>query len=425
MDRIRAMADVTGLFVAPSFAIQGDVIMGLNSLPTLSTVWPYALAGLWVALGLVSFFPAAHGVMWKLRVGTTEYGHIFALLPLLTLIPVRHSMGAMVLCLMASLMLISSLPRAMSVGSDLPEQLSMAFPNAPPPRSAVGAPALSAPFTLGALFGLASPDVEIETLALAGGDGEMLPVDLYTRSETPSPRPLVVIVHGGSWNSGDRTQLPSLNRYLAARGYAVAAISYRFAPEHIYPAPLEDVLAQVEGLWARADALKIDPAQTVLIGRSSGAHLALLAGYRLGRDRVRGVVGYYPPTDLAWSWNNPSNPWVLDTPKVLTELIGGPLEGHEARYGEASPLQHVAANNPPTLVIHGLGDELVFPEQSRRLEAALRAVSVPSFALLLPWATHGCEANLAGPSGQLSTYAIERFLVYALSREGKRPRRGR
>ena len=40
---------------------------------------------------------------------------------------------------------------------------------------------------------------------------------------------------------------------------------------------------------------------------------------------------------------------------------------------------------------------------------------MPSFALLLPWATHGCEANLAGPSGQLSTYAIERFLAFALA----------
>ena len=109
---------------------------------------------------------------------------------------------------------------------------------------------------------------------------------------------------------------------------------------------------------------------------------------------------------------------MLDTPKVLTEFLGGPLDGHEATYRKASPLEHVAANSPPTLVIHGLSDELVYPEHSRRLEAALRAVSVPGFALLLPWATHGCEANLAGPSGQLSTYAIERFLAFALAPSG-------
>ena len=392
--------------------------MGLNGLPSLHTVWPIALAGLWFALSLVSFFPAPHAVIWKMRVATTEYGHIFALLPLLTLIPVRHSMVAVALCVLASLLLLSTLPRAALISSDLPAQLSEAFPNAPESRSAAGAPALAAPFSFGALVGLANPGVEVKTLEIAGGDGEMLSVDLYTRPETPSPRPLVVIVHGGSGNSGDRTQLPSINRYLAARGYAVAAISYRLAPEHTYPAPFEDVVAQVEGLWARADALKIDPAQTVLIGRSSGAHLALLAGYHLGRDRVRGVVGYYPPADLVWSWHNPTNPWVLDTPKVLTEFLGGPLDGHEATYRKASPLEHVAANSPPTLVIHGLSDELVYPEHSRRLEAALRAVSVPGFALLLPWATHGCEANLAGPSGQLSTYAIERFLAFALAPSG-------
>ena len=109
---------------------------------------------------------------------------------------------------------------------------------------------------------------------------------------------------------------------------------------------------------------------------------------------------------------------MLDSPAVLGGLIGGPLQAQEARYREASPLGPVSPSSPPPLLIHGVADELVYVEQSRRLEAALREASVPSFALLLPWATHGCEANLAGPSGQLSTYAIERFMACALAPTG-------
>ena len=380
----------------------------------MDEVWPNGLAGLWLGVSLASYFPAPHGMVWKLRVATTEYGHFLAILPLLTLLLVSHSMSAVVVCLLASLLLLSTLPRATRFSLLLPARLRAAFPNAPPPRSAEGAPSLTAPFTLRSLFGLASPGVEVHTHEFAGGDGAALPVDLYIRKETSSPRPLVVIVHAGSWNSGDRTQLPALNRYLAARGFAVAALSYRLAPDHIYPAALEDILALIEGLRERAEALEIDPDQTTIIGRSSGAHLALLAAYHLGGNRIRGVVGYYPPTDMVWSWNHPMNPRVLDTPKVLGDFLGGTLQDQEERYRQASPIEHVSANCPPTLLIHGLTDELVCAQQSRRLEEALRTASVPHFALLLPWATHGCEANLPGPSGQLSTYAIERFLTYAL-----------
>lgn len=390
-------------------------------LPSLRTLWPVALAGAWFALSLASFFPAPHAALWKVRVATTEFGHFLVALPLLTLPLVRHSSAAVALCLLASVLLLSTLPQAAWTARALPAQLDAAFPDSPEPRGTSDAPALGAPFAWGSLLGLASPGVKVETLQVQGADGGPLPVDLYTRDSTPSPRPLVLVVHGGSWNSGDRTQLPALNRHLAARGYAVAAVSYRLAPEHVHPAALEDIVAVVEGLWGRADELNLDPAQTLLAGRSAGGHLALLAGYRLGRDRIRGVVAYYPPTDMVWSWNHPTNPRVLDTPAVLGDFLGGPLQAQPARYRDASPLEHVSAKSPPTLLIHGHSDELVFPKQSQRLDAALRAASVPSFALLLPWATHGCEANLAGPSGQLSTYAIERFLAFALAPDEDRP----
>ena len=59
-------------------------------------------------------------------------------------------------------------------------------------------------------------------------------------------------------------------------------------------------------------------------------------------------------------------------------------------------------------------DELVFVKQSERLDARLAAARRPHFFLQLPWATHGCDYNFNGPCGQLSTYAIERFLAVVM-----------
>jgi acetyl esterase/lipase len=67
------------------------------------------------------------------------------------------------------------------------------------------------------------------------------------------------------------------------------------------------------------------------------------------------------------------------------------------------------------LVIHGVRDELVWVVHSDRLSQRLSAAGRPYLYLRLPWATHGCDANFQGPSGQLSLYAIERFLAAVLS----------
>jgi acetyl esterase/lipase len=377
--------------------------------------WPLIVAGLWLTFGLLALVQVPHGALWKARVAATEYGYILALLPLLCLPFLRGSPSAVALSVIASLLLLSSLPRAASRASTLPAELTEAFPGGHLPASAHGAPALATPFSVSALFGLSSPGVEVESLRLEGATGVPQNVDLYRRSGSPKPHPLIVVIHGGSWRNGDQTQLPAINRYLAARGFAVAALTYRLAPAAPYPAAIDDVVAITERLWSDAERYQINPAKTVMLGRSAGGHLALLAAYKLGRGKIRGAIAYYPPTDLLWSWEHPTNPWVLDTPEVIGGFMGGPPEELDAAYREASPHLQLSRAAPPTLLIHGEGDELVFAEQSRFTKAKLDELAVPSFALLLPWATHGCDANLAGPSGQLSTFAIERFLAFALA----------
>ena len=83
-------------------------------------------------------------------------------------------------------------------------------------------------------------------------------------------------------------------------------------------------------------------------------------------------------------------------------------------YRNSSPLNFVSPTTVPTLLIHGSMDPLVSVRQSARLDSALTAARRPHLFIRMPWATHGCDYVFNGPCGQISTYAIERFLVAAM-----------
>ncbi len=101
---------------------------------------------------------------------------------------------------------------------------------------------------------------------------------------------------------------------------------------------------------------------------------------------------------------------MIDTRGILAAYLGGaPADAPDA-YHAASPIEFVGETTPPTLLIHGGKDELVFLENSTRLAERLAKAHRPYFVLQLPWASHACDANERGPSGQLSSYAVEHFV---------------
>jgi acetyl esterase/lipase len=241
----------------------------------------------------------------------------------------------------------------------------------------------------------------------------MLPLDLYARERAPDarPAPIVVLVHGGGWSSGSPEDWPQLARYLAAQGYLVAMPEYRLAPQHRFPAAVDDVRAAVDFLRGRATTWGGDADGVVLLGRSAGAHLALLVGYTSTLNAVRGVVSIYGPADLLFGWQNPGNARVYDGVGAIEAFLGGPPSAVPEAYSGSSAYDRVGAGTPPTLLIHGSKDELVWVEQSRRLARRLQEAGRPHLLVELPWATHGCDIPLAGPCGQVTLYTVERFLA--------------
>jgi acetyl esterase/lipase len=361
-----------------------------------------------VLLFLCSFlvwFSAPTATLWVVAIIITEWGHFFAL-GLLVGGAIAWRLGnrwTAALALMAALNRSSPLLRAVSIAGTLPTRCTSAFGESPSSRMPLKLREL--------LFGVATSGVGVTELVYAHDGSKSLQLDLYQARDVTQPQPLVILIHGGSWNGGNRRQLPAICRYLARRGYAVAAISYRLAPRHPFPAARDDVFRAIDFLKRHAVEARVDASRIVLIGRSAGAQLALSAAYASREPAIRGVASLYGPSDLVLGYEHPSRPWVLDSKTVLEKYLGGSPAEQPERYAAASPINFVSTTTPPTLLIHGSLDPIVWPEQSEVLAARLREFARPHLLLGLPWATHGCDATLNGPSGQLSLYAIERFLA--------------
>lgn len=152
-----------------------------------------------------------------------------------------------------------------------------------------------------ALEGPRFKDVISEDLAIdtTGGD---LHATLYTPSHLSTPAPLLVFFHGGGWVIGSRTSYDSLVSFLAHHAQVeIMSVEYRLAPEHPFPAALDDALAAFEHAHRQADALGVDRARIAVGGDSAGAHLsAVLAQLAARREgpRPSHQFLFYPATDF-------------------------------------------------------------------------------------------------------------------------------
>lgn len=215
---------------------------------------------------------------------------------------------------------------------------------------------------------------------------QRLAVDVYEPAgDAPhSGRPAVLMVHGGGWAAGDRSELRDLARFAAREGVVALSMDYRLTSQagvH-WPMPAEDVAAVLAWTRAHADALGIDPRRIALLGGSAGGHLAAW----IARDPDPAKR----PARLIVLWG----PWDLramspDAPAWVPGSVAALLAGQPA--GDASPLAHLVRGMPPTLIVHGTADPLVPIDQSRRACAALQALCNACTLLELPGQGHAPE----------------------------------
>lgn len=209
-------------------------------------------------------------------------------------------------------------------------------------------------------------DLEVEIgLQYARG----LALDLY-RPEGTGPFPAVVTVHGGGWDARDRSDMERVANKLARRGYLVANIQYRLAPEHLYPAAVDDVRDAVRWLRANARELRVDPQRIAGWGYSAGAHLVALAATRTDDPNaaLQAVVAGGLPARFS---HYPASP-------IITRFIGRGFEDARAAWIEASPADQAGPGTAPMFLYHGTWDRLVLIDDALAMKAALDQAGVPA-----------------------------------------------
>jgi acetyl esterase/lipase len=147
------------------------------------------------------------------------------------------------------------------------------------------------------------PMARIEEIGIPGPAGEIGARLYVALSAPPPPQPLLVYYHGGGWVIGDLETHDGVCRFLAEHsGCRVLSVDYRLAPEHPFPAPIEDAVAAFAWAAEHVDNLGVDPARIAVGGDSAGANLSAavcLQARDAGGPRPAMQLLLYPPTDAA------------------------------------------------------------------------------------------------------------------------------
>lgn len=192
-----------------------------------------------------------------------------------------------------------------------------------------------------------------------------LSLDVYPARNATGPAPIVVFFYGGSWQGGRREYYRFVGEALSARGVVVVIPDYRKAPRFVFPAFMHDAASATAWTLDHARELGGDPARVHVMGHSAGGHIAALLGTDaryLARRNVRtgqlaGVIGLAGPYDFL----------------PITDPSIKQVFGAEKDWPQSQPVNFVDGDEPPFLLIHGGSDRRVWPMNSERLAARLRA----------------------------------------------------
>jgi acetyl esterase/lipase len=219
-------------------------------------------------------------------------------------------------------------------------------------------------------------------------------MDIYMPPKTTTPTPVIINIHGGGWNHGVKESQTGYNTFFKM-GYAVVNIEYRLTGQATAPAAVEDTRCALIYIIKNAKDLNIDVNKIVIMGGSSGGHLALMGGL-LGNDhrfdgncpgveniKVAAIIDKYGITDV-WDWAYGPN----ITSKSAKNWLGDKAKD-EAFAKSVSPMTYVTKNSPPTFIVHGDADPTVPYQQSVALHKKFEEAGVKVQFMTVEGGQHG------------------------------------
>jgi acetyl esterase/lipase len=223
------------------------------------------------------------------------------------------------------------------------------------------------------------------TAGIAYGADSRQRLDVYVPDGTTgAPLPVIVFIHGGSWQTGSKDQYRFVGSGLAEKGFVSVVANYRLNPAVRFPAFVDDAALAVAWTLRNIDRYGGDPRRVFLMGHSAGAHTALLLALDrryleaagASPDELRGVIGLSGPYDFA-----------IDS-DLLRAVFGAAAEPRDTQ-----PVNFVRGDAPPLLLIHGTDDGICWVTHSIRLTELIRAAGGRADLRLYPGLGHGATVG--------------------------------
>jgi acetyl esterase/lipase len=208
-------------------------------------------------------------------------------------------------------------------------------------------------------------------------------MDIYLPAGRTTATKVIVLIHGGAWEAGDKADMNYYKNLLRAKWpeAAIANINYRLASNanNIHHTQImNDITAAVNMMVNNKNSFVISDTLT-MVGASAGAHLAMLYTYAHNTNGyVRAVGDFFGPAKLSdWSWYNTFNIFLgKSISDILTQYNGSPWD--VSLYDSNSPQSVATTQTKPTIIFHGTIDVIVPLYQSQQLRARLNTLGVPN-----------------------------------------------
>ena len=230
-------------------------------------------------------------------------------------------------------------------------------------------------------------------------------------------RPAIILIHGGGWTSGSRSEptnyLGGVDGWAWARaGFVAFSVDYRLAPRFPYPAAVQDMKAAVRWVRRHADEYGVDPSRVVAFGHSAGGHLAAMLGV-LGEgsldtgSRVRVAVSWSGPLDPAESARASTL-----LAEAIAQFLECRIEQCADKMVEASPISYVDATDAAVLLVNST-EEFVPLDQAARLAETLLANGVPSSLVAVPGSAHAGYGEVGIAPSQETVWQLTIRFIWA------------
>jgi acetyl esterase/lipase len=215
-------------------------------------------------------------------------------------------------------------------------------------------------------------------------------LDLYLPEKGEGRLPVIVWIHGGGWEAGDKRSGPAIA--FSGKGYAVAAINHRLSQHAIFPAQIQDCKAAIRWLRANAGKYRLDADHIGVWGASSGGHLAALMGTTADVKEFEGDGGNPEQSSRVQAvvdWFGPTNFLTAGIKDTRTNLLGADPRKDPERATKASPAAYVSKDSSPFLIMHGDADATVPYEQSVTFAEALKKAGAEVTMVTIKGGGHG------------------------------------